>query len=791
MKALKGGATNNQAVRALPLLPVRNAVLYPHLVINLSVGRSSSLAAVEAAVGSEEKLIIIVAQRNAITDSPTLNDLYRVGTKAIIKKVSRQKKQIEVVVQGLERVRMVAIVDFEPYLRVQVESYPLSRVATAEGEALRRSINEQLVRIQNLTDSQAAGSIIELINQFSHSIEQLYFIASVLNLDLEKEQALLEAPTELETLRLLYAFVTHELQVLQLRQKIATRAASEASKEQREYILRQQMRAIQRELGEDDDGRSEIKLLRDKLMKFQLPEVIQQETERELKRLEQLSPSAPDYQLTRSYLELIAELPWNIETTDNLDIGHARTVLDRDHFNLKEVKERILEHLAVLKLNPHAKSPILCFLGPPGVGKTSLGESIARALGRKFERMSLGGLHDEAELRGHRRTYIGAMPGRILQAIRRAGSKNPLLMLDEFDKVGRDFRGDPYAALMEILDPAQNVEFRDNYLNLPFDLSKVFFITTANALDPIPEALLDRTEVLRLSGYTEDEKVSIAESFLIPRRLTEAGLNQSQVSFPAETLLHIIRFYTREAGLRQLERNLAQISRKIAMRFAEGAPKPVSVNRDDLLDLLGAERFFLERARVSLPPGVATGLSWTEGGGDVLYIEATLLPAELKRLKLTGQLGKVMRESAEAALSYVWAHSSKLNIPQEVFRGSSIHIHVPAGAVPKDGPSAGITMATAIASLYSKRSVRSDTAMTGEITLTGLVLPVGGIREKVLAARRAEIQRVILPKANEKDLRDIPDNVRGDIEFLLVEQVDQAWDLAWAREIPELARRVG
>lgn len=614
------------------------------------------------------------------------------------------------------------------------------------------------------------------MNQFSQSIEQIYFIATVLNLDLEKEQALLEALSELDALRLLHTYLTHEIQVLELRRQIANRAASEANKEQRDYLLRQQMRAIQRELGEDESASSELRTLKERLAKASLPPVVQQEADRELKRLEQLPLQAPDYQLTRSYLELIAELPWGVETRDNLDLVHARKVLDEDHFDLKEVKERILEQLAVLKLNANAKAPILCFVGRPGVGKTSLGESIARALGRKFERMSLGGLHDEAELRGHRRTYIGAMPGRIIQAIRRAGSKNPLLMLDEIDKVGRDFRGDPYAALLEILDPAQNQDFRDNYLNLPFELSKVFFITTANALDTIPEPLLDRMEVLPLPGYAEEEKLEIAKRYLLPRRLTEAGLDEKRLQIQSDTIQTVIRFYTREAGVRELERHLGQIARKIAMRFAEGNRAPVIVRSETLPDLLGPERFFMEKARKSLSAGVATGLAWTPAGGDVLYVEAALLPKEEKRLKLTGQLGKIMRESAEAALSYIWSRAVSLGISPDAIRDSSVHIHVPAGSVPKDGPSAGVTMAVALASLYTGRPTCENTAMTGEITLSGLVLPVGGVKEKVLAARRAEIQRILLPKDNEKDLRGLPDHVRSEMEFVFVRRIEEAWD---------------
>ena len=550
-------------------------------------------------------------------------------------------------------------------------------------------------------------------------------------------------------------------------------------------MLRQQLRAIQQELGEQDPEKAEVALLRERLDKAELPEHVRKEAERELGRLEKLPPAAPDYQLTRSYLELVLELPWRKGSETVIDIPLARQVLDEDHYNLKDVKERILEHLAVLKLNPEAKAPILCFVGPPGVGKTSLGQSIARALGRKFERTSLGGMHDEAELRGHRRTYIGAMPGRIIQAIRRAGVKNPVLMLDEVDKLGRDYRGDPSAALMEILDPAQNGEFHDNYLDLPFDLSKVFFIATANTLDTIPQPLLDRMELLRLAGYSEEEKLHIARRFLLPRQMAQSGLTAEQLTIPDETIKRVIQGYTREAALRQLERALGNLCRKVALRFAEGRTEAVTVKTDDLVELLGPEYFFRERLRQQVPPGVATGLAWTEAGGDVLYVEATLLPSG-RGLTLTGQLGKVMQESATAAQSYVWSHADELGVDRNLFRRSGVHIHVPAGAVPKDGPSAGVAMATALTSLYTHRPIRRDTAMTGEISLTGLVLPVGGIKEKVLAAHRAGVRQVILPKDNEKDLRDIPDSVRRDVHFVFAERMDEVI----AAAIPALAENL-
>jgi ATP-dependent Lon protease len=607
----------------------------------------------------------------------------------------------------------------------------------------------------------------------------------MLGLDVIKEQTLLEAPTRIEALRLLHSYLASEIQVLEIRRHIASKMETEMTRQQREYLLRQQLAAIQEELGDKSPEQSEAALLRRRLADADLPEEARQEAGRELSRMEKLPSSAPDYHVIRAYLDLILELPWRKSTEAELDLARARRTLDEDHFDLKEVKERILEHLGVLKLNPSAKAPILCLVGPPGVGKTSLGQSIARAMGRKFERLSLGGLHDESELRGHRRTYIGAMPGRIIQSVRRAAVNNPLLMLDEVDKLGRDFHGDPAAALLEILDPEQNKTFRDNYLDLPFDLSKVFFITTANTLETIPRPLLDRMELLRLSGYSDEEKIMIARRYLIPRQLKEAGLTEEQLTVTDEALRRVISHYTREAGLRQLERAIGRLARKIALRFAEGKMEVVKIEPSDLAEMLGPEKFYPEQARKQLPPGVATGLAWTEAGGDVLYVEATLLP-EGRSLTITGQLGEVMQESAKAAQSYIWSHANELGVDRSLFKESGVHIHVPAGAIPKDGPSAGVTMATALVSLYAKTPARSDTAMTGEITLTGLVLPIGGVKEKVLAARRAGLRRVILPKENEKDLRELPDNIRAEMEFIFVERVEQALIAA----IPELDGRL-
>jgi ATP-dependent Lon protease len=632
-----------------------------------------------------------------------------------------------------------------------------------------------------MTEPKAFNEISRLLGESKDPFRLVYVLASMFNMELEREQSLLEAETSLDALRLMHSYLSYELQVLELRSKIATEAQTEMSRQQREYLLRQQMRAIQQELGSKNPEEAELELLRERVQQADLPDEIRKEVEREVSRLDRLPAGAPDYSVTRTYLELLLELPWKVSVEGVIDISRARQVLDEDHYDLKEIKERILEYLGVLKLNPGAKSPILCFVGAPGVGKTSLGQSIARAIGRKFERLSLGGMHDEAELRGHRRTYIGAMPGRIIQAVRRAGVNNPVLMLDEVDKLGHDFRGDPAAALLEILDPEQNRTFRDNYLDLPFDLSRIFFVTTANTLDTIPRPLLDRMEVLHLPGYSDEEKAEIARRYLIPRQLKETGLSESDVSFTREALQSMISRYTREAGVRQLERTIGRVARKIALRHAEGRTEPVEARPEDLLEYLGPQRFMPEQTRQSLPFGVATGLAWTEAGGDVLYIEATLLPGS-RGLTLTGQLGDVMQESAKAAQSYIWSHAESLGIDPALFRRHSVHLHVPSGATPKDGPSAGVTMATALASLYSKLPVRVNTAMTGEITLTGLVLPVGGIKEKVLAAHRAHIQRVILPKDNERDLREIPETVSREIQFVFAETIEEVLVAA----IPEL-----
>jgi ATP-dependent Lon protease len=773
-------------VQILPILPIKNTVLFPTMLMPLSVGRATSIAATEAALASEEKELVVATQRDAAVDNPSLDDLYPIGTKAVIKKMARKHDGLlEVMLLGVERVVVLKLEPRTDYQTARIKPLPIDQEKSPEIEALRREVTELALRALAFIQPQATEDLRRLASSDTDPLRLIYALAPLFGIDVEKEQALLAAPTVTEALRLMHTFLGHELQVLELRSKIAHEAQSEMSKEQREYLLRQQLRAIQKELGDDNPEQTEVALLRERLAKADLPDQVRREAERELARLERLPTAAPDYHVTRSYLDLLLEIPWNISTGDVLQISRARQILDEDHYDLREVKERILEHLGVLKLNPTAKSPILCFVGPPGVGKTSLGQSIARAVGRKFERLSLGGMHDEAELRGHRRTYIGAMPGRIIQAMRRAGVNNPVLMLDEVDKVGRDFRGDPAAALLEILDPEQNRSFRDNYLDLAFDLSKVFFITTANTLDTIPQPLLDRMEILRLAGYSEEEKVEIAKRYLMPRQLKEAGLKPEDWMFSDEALKAIISQYTREAGVRQLERAIGRIARKIAVRHAEANTESAAIKSEDLTSWLGPRRFSLEQARKQLPAGVATGLAWTETGGEVLYIEATLLPNG-RGLTLTGQLGEVMQESARAAQSYLWSHAEEFGIDRDRFHKYGVHIHVPAGAIPKDGPSAGVTMATALASIYTADPARADTAMTGEITLTGLVLPIGGVKEKVLAARRVGIKRVILPRENEKDLTELPEQVAKEMEFIFAERVEEVLNAA----IPQLNHQV-
>jgi ATP-dependent Lon protease len=764
----------------IAVLPLQQTTLFPGTVIPLAAGRPRSVAAVEAALATEEKLLACVTVREGRGgpegEATPPADLYEVGTLVMVKRMMRTAEGLQLIVHGTERVRVVKWTQTDPHIRARVRILPPPVKRDDETvEALFRNVQALNQRVLAMLP-EVPPEIRTAILSSNDPVQLTYFLASILNLGVEQEQQMLEADTVDELLQIAYARLTREVEIMELRTKIAAEAQGEMSKAQRDYFLRQQMKAIQKELGEDEGGeRAEAELLRERLDRADLPEEVRKEAERELRRLERLPAAAPDYHVIRTWLEFVLELPWRKSSEDKLDLAEARRILDEDHYGLEEIKERILEFLAVVKLRRDSKSPILCFVGPPGVGKTSLGRSIARALGREFERLSLGGVRDEAELRGHRRTYIGAMPGRIIQSIRRAGVNNPVMMLDEIDKLGADYRGDPTAALLEILDPQQNNTFSDHYLDLPFDLSKVFFIATANQLGPIPMPLRDRMEIIYLAGYSDHEKLHIARQYLVPRQTRENGLNEGQLEITDDALSYIAARYTREAGVRQLERTVGRVARKAALRIAQGQAEHVRVDTGDVKELLGAPRFYPEEARKEMPTGVATGMAWTESGGQLLFIEATLLPGS-SGLTLTGQLGDVMQESARAARSYLWSHASEFGIDPQFFKNYGFHIHVPAGAIPKDGPSAGVAMTSALASLMTGRRVRNDTAMTGEITLSGLVFPVGGIKEKVLAAHRAGLRRVVLPARNEPDTEDIPEDVRKELEFVYVGRISEALD---------------
>lgn len=756
----------------VPVLPLKNAVLFPHLMKPLLAGRTATLAGIDVALAGPDKLIAVFTQRNAAVEEPGVDDLYEVGTLATIRTMARLEDTVHVVVQGLQRVGIAEVIHDQPYLAVRLVRIPEPRDNDVETEAMHRSITELAERLADLVPPQVKANLQQMLAEPREALQQAYLVASLLSMEPEQEMELLSLPSRREALRMVHDRLKHEVEILDIRTKIAREAETEIGREQREHVLRHQLKAIQKELGgkPTDDG-DDLGKLREQARRAGLPDAVRSEVDRELQRLERTPPSSPDHHVARTWVELVVSLPWSRGTKDNLDLKRARRILDEDHHDLDDIKSRIVEHLAVMKLNPKAKAPILCLVGPPGVGKTSLGQSIARALGRKFERMSLGGMHDESELRGHRRTYIGAMPGRIVRAMRRAGVNNPLLMLDEIDKLGRDFRGDPAGALMEILDPAQNIEFHDNYLDLPYDLSRVFFITTANSLDPVPRPVLDRMEVLHLSGYTDVEKQAIARRYLLPRQIEQSGLSAETLAVDDAAMERIVRRYTREAGVRELERALGRIARKVAIRVAEGDLEPVAVVPGDLRELLGAEKFFAESARRTLQPGVAAGLAWTEAGGDVIYVEAVLLPGTTE-LTLTGHLGTVMQESVKTARSWVWARCAELGVDVKRLK-TGIHVHVPSGGTPKDGPSAGVTMVTAITTLLTGLSARSDTAMTGEVTLTGLVMPVGGIKEKILAAHRAGMKRVLLPRENAKDLEDLPPEVKDTMTFETFDHVEE------------------
>src|SRR6267142_3224963 len=781
----------------IPVLPLQNTTLFPETMVPLAAGRPASIAAVEAALSSEEKLLACISVRpDHISDQDAKpSELFEIGTLVMIKRMERLEETLHLIVQGTDRIRVLEWVQETPFLRARVQILPELEVKNKEEvEAAKRNV-QALIQQALAYLPQVPPEVRMVVLAADDPVRLAYFLGSILSLGVEKEQQMLEANSVDELMHLAHDFLAREVEIIRLRSKIASEAQTEMDKAQRDYVLRQQMRAIQKELGEGESGEeAEASQLRERLEKADLPDEVRKEAERELSRMEKLPSMAPDYHVIRTYLDFILELPWKKSSEDRLDLNEARKVLDEDHFGLDDVKERILEFLAVRKLRPDSKSPILCFVGAPGVGKTSLGRSIARAMGRKFERLSLGGIRDEAELRGHRRTYVGAMPGRIIQSIRRAGVHNPLMMLDEIDKLGADYRGDPSAALLEILDPEQNSTFTDHYLDLPFDLSKVFFIGTANQLGPIPPPLRDRMEVIQLSGYSDREKLQIAKQYLVPRQVRENGLDPEKFTITDSAITLLATRYTREAGVRQLERTIGRLGRKAALKVAEGETDHVTVDAADVRQYIGPPRFYPEEARKELPAGVATGMAWTEMGGEVLFIEATLLPGG-SGLTITGQIGDVMQESARAARSYLWSHAAEFGIKTDMFRGYGVHLHVPAGAIPKDGPSAGVTMTAALASLYTGRRVRPDTAMTGEITLSGLVFPVGGIKEKVLAAHRAGIHRIILPARNEADLKDIPEDVRRELQIVPVTRISEVVEAALEKLVanppPPLPTSVG
>jgi len=760
----------------LIILPVRNLVLFPELVLPVTVGRKASIAAAQEAVRSERPLGLLL-QKDPDQEDPGPDDLHRVGTQAnMLRYVTGENESHHLVLQGQERFRVLDFIPGYPFLLARVEHVRERAAEGPEVEARMLALRERAQEALNLLP-QTPDELVRAIRSISTPGLLADAIAGYMDLNASDRQEILEQTDVTERMAKVQSLLDYRVEVLKLSQKISQRTQETMSARQREAVLREQLRSIQQELGESDEKGEEIRELDERIGKAGMPEEVEEQARRELKRLERMPEGAGEGSMVRTYLDWLLELPWSTLTDEQLDIARAREILDADHYGLDRIKRRILEHLAVHKLNPEGKSPILCFVGPPGVGKTSLGQSIARAMGRKFVRSSLGGLHDEAEIRGHRRTYLGALPGNIIQGIRKAGTRNPVFMLDEMDKLGAGIQGDPSAALLEVLDPEQNATFRDNYLGVPFDLSRVMFIGTANVPDQIPGPLRDRMEVIELPGYTEDEKVEIARRYLVPRQRREGGLDESQFSITEAALRRIITGYTREAGCRNLERLIGSVVRNVAVRIAEGEIESASVDEDDLHEALGARRFENELAMRTSVPGVATGLAWTPVGGDILFIEASRSPGS-GRLILTGQLGDVMKESAQAALSLIKARADSLGVEAEGLDKSDIHVHVPAGAIPKDGPSAGTAIAVALVSLLTNHCVREDVAMTGEITLRGLVLPVGGIKEKVLAAQAAGIRTVMLPARNRKDWEDIPEKAREQLEFHWIEDLDEAIGIA-------------
>jgi ATP-dependent Lon protease len=762
----------------LPLLPIRDVVVFTSMLLPLFVGRDRSIQAVEESLAAG-RLIFLATQKEQQEEDPSPEHIYRVGTVAtVLRMLKLPDGRVKVLVQGLSRGTITEFVQLTPYFRVRITSLaekPAPPISV-EMEALLRNVREQSEQILSLRGI-LSSDVVTLLNSVEDPGRLADLVASNLRLRVEEAQEVLEITDPMQRLLKVNECLAKELELSTVQARIQSEAKEEMNRTQREYYLREQLRAIKRELGDLDERDEEIEDLRKKITKARMSKVAREEALKQLNRLEQMHPDAAEASMVRTYLDWLVELPWNRGTRDHLDLKKAKEVLDEDHYDLDQVKERILEYLGVRKLNPKMKGPILCFVGPPGVGKTSLGRSIARTMGRKFTRISLGGLKDEAEIRGHRRTYIGALPGRIIQGLKMAGSNNPVFMMDEIDKVGTDFRGDPSSALLEVLDPEQNVSFSDHYLNVAFDLSRVMFITTANLIDPIPSALRDRMEVISISGYTDQEKLEIARKYLLPRQLKENGLTAKDMELSKGTLLTVINEYTEEAGLRNLEREIGKICRKVARRLAEGEPGPFRITRTNLHRYLGVPKFLPEADLEADEVGVATGLAWTPVGGDILRIEATTMPGK-GMLMLTGQLGEVMKESGQAALSYARSRAERFGLKLDFYEKLDLHIHVPAGAIPKDGPSAGVSMATALISTLCRRPVRRDVAMTGEITLRGYVLPVGGLREKALAALRQKIYTVLIPAENRKDLTEIPRTLRRQLHFVPVKHMDEILELA-------------
>ncbi len=766
--------------KVLPVLPLRDLIIFPFIISPLSVGREKSIRAIDHSL-AENRMIILIAQKDKSDMEPDISNLHKIGTVAVIMRMLKlPDNKIRVLVQGVNRAKVDEFITGDSFLKAKISviEEKILDEKPLEKEALMRTVKHSLERSASLGKN-IPSEVLVIANNLEDPGRLADLAASNLELKIEEAQNALEILDPIERLRKVNEYIKRELDLLSMQREIDSHTRDEIDRSQREYYLRQQLKAIMNELGEGNELLEEIESLREKAIKQNPPVNVVDEIEKQLKRLERMHPDSAETAMVRNYLDWLAGLPWGIETKDNLNLRKAREILDQDHYGLEKIKDRILEYLSVRKLRKKMKGPILCFVGPPGVGKTSLGKSIARALGRNFVRMSLGGIKDEAEIRGHRRTYVGAMPGRIIQGIYQAASNNPVFMLDEVDKIGMDYRGDPSSALLEVLDPEQNYSFRDHYLGIPFDLSNVMFITTANLLDPIHPAFKDRMEVIGLSGYTEEEKLIIAKKYLIPKQIEENGLTPRRISFTDNAILSIIKKYTREAGLRNLEREIASVCRKVARSIAEGNTKSIRVISSSLEIYLGPPKILPEESLVKDQVGVATGLAWTESGGDILFVEATTMKGK-GQLILTGQLGNVMKESAQAALSYAKSKAEDFEIPEDFFANTDIHIHVPEGSIPKDGPSAGITMATAMLSSFTNMPVRRDVAMSGEITLRGNILPIGGVKEKVLAARRANIQHIILPAPNKKNLVDIPKHLIRNIKFIFVHDIHEVFKMALA-----------